>query len=429
MIPVKTSAGQSIFVFVATMLASQLAFAQDAAGFLQAMKPYAKAGVAYDSNLYRYSDKDMEIGEVVVDGVVVDAPKAVRSLSDTIYTVGAGIESELIASQQKFIIKGDVYRNMYDDFSDEDYTGANANLTWKWKFAERWDGDLGYEYDRDRQDYANQSVGRNPDAIRIKIQNIRTRQSVVGKANYLLTREWSLFAKTKVTDISFDERKDDLNNERDDLDNERKKITVGGDYTTRIGNRIGVDADFVKGDYDNNSGLDYEEFNLGPTGNWKISEKTRLRGKIDYSSRDSSLEEDFDGITWRITMVRNPGSDNNSEAAIYREISTLNDDISNYAVVDGVSFAPNFKLGGKTNLSVLGQYEIRDFKGTDPDDTPVIGEKRRKDKVATLSAGVDWEATRAITLSALYTYEDRSSNRALEEYDYNLIELRIHGGF
>lgn len=75
-------------------------------------------------------------------------------------------------------------------------------------------------------------------------------------------------------------------------------------------------------------------------------------------------------------------------------------------------------------LNGLVQYEERDFKGTGS-----INQALRKDKVKTAEAGVSWEINRVLTLSGTFTFEDRASNRLFEEYDYNLLEIRLQGGF
>ena len=145
-------------------LAPRVAMSQDPTGFLQAMGPYVAAAASYDSNLFRLSS-DAEAERLL----------GTTQLSDTFYTVEAGLDGEFDVSQQNFVIDGYVYRNLYDRYSFNDYTGAEVDLTWNWKVAERWEGELGYLYDRGLQDYANQ---------RNDIKNIRTRNKVSGKASF-----------------------------------------------------------------------------------------------------------------------------------------------------------------------------------------------------------------------------------------------------
>jgi len=254
--------------------------------------------------------------------------------------------------------------------------------------------------------------------------DIRTRQNLRFQADYWVTRDWKAHVRGKLTDVSFNQRKQ--------LDVERRTVGFGIDYLNEIGNRLGVDADIVRGRYDICKTMmtcrqaDYDEYNFGPTANWKVTGKTRLRGRVRYTSRDyeGPGQVDFDGVTWRLTLVRNPEEPSNTEFAIYREISTLNDTISNYAVIDGVSGTGVWQLTGKIFLNGLVQYEERDFKGSG-----ALNQALREDKVKTAQAGVSWEINRILTLSGAFTYEDRTSNRNLEEYDYNLLEIRIQGGF
>ncbi len=436
---IRTSARASSLAVLTslTLILPQAASAAGATDLLQTFKPYAGAEVAYDSNLFRLS-KDSAVSALYGE----TAP------SDIFYTIGAGFDGGFDVSKQNFVLKGNIFRRVYDDFSDLDYTGGTADAIWNWQAGEQWEGDLGYSYERDLQGFENQTVRRNNAAdpalcdplggifVCFKDKDIRTRQNVKAKANYWVTRDWRVFVRGRYTDVSF--------KEKEQLDVERSTVGFGADYITRIGNRIGVDADFTTGRYNETPAVgaaqpDYDEYNFGPTANWEVSEKTRVRGRIRYTNRDydSGAQEDFDGITWRLTLVRNPKEDNNLEASLYREISTLNDDISNYAVVDGVSIAPVWQIGGKTTLKLLGQYEIRNFKGSEIlSGGGIPTASRRKDKVATVEATLNWEATRAIDLELAYRFEDRASDRKqgdifdrIEEYDYNLLQLRVKAGF
>jgi len=394
---------------------------------LRTLKPYAEATAGFDSNLFRLPDT------AAASQILGKA-----QLSDYYVRAGGGIDSSIDISKQNFIVQGEIYRNLYEEFGNQDFTEANADLIWNWSIGERWDGDVGYYYDRNRQDFANQQLDENDLDADSRRKTIRTNNSVSGQANFELTREWTLYGTAKVSDISFDNQRTP---EPGDLsvgasDSQRKSVGVGADYTTRIGNRIGVYADFIEGDYDNDgsgdSRFDFDEYNVGPTANWKVSGKTRIRGKIKYTNRtyDDPTQEDFDGITWRLTLVRNPAEATTLEAAVYREVSSLNDEISNYAEIDGISIIPQIQLGGKTTLKLLGQYEKRNFKGAgNPSNPPPPGTPQRKDKVATAAAELEWEASGAIKLFGGITYEARSSNQRVEKYEYGLIQVGIRGGF
>lgn len=414
----QSAATLSLLVLLSgTTMAYNAAAAETAGRVLQQLKPYAEGGISYDSNLFRVA----ELPEA-------DALFGGRSTpADTYYTLRFGVDGEFDVSQQNFVVRGDVFRRLFDDFGEQDYTGGNADLMWNWRIAERWDGELGYSFDRDLQEYANQTIRTaDPMVFAAKAKDVRSRQILIARANYALTPDWSLYVRGRTTDISF--------REKSELDLERTTVGAGVNYVTEVGNRFGFDTDFITGRYDQdtvNPLPDFDEYNLGPTANWEVSGKTRLRGRISYTNRDydGSAQEDFDGITWRATLLRNPGEDSNTEFAIYREISSFNDDISNYAVIDGISVDPVLKISGKTQARFLASYEVRDFKGSGNLNSPTLTGGNREDKVADLGAALDWEATRLVTLSIAYTFEDRSSNRAIEEYDFHLLELQVRGGF
>lgn len=405
----------ALLMTVAWTFATPASLAQVDARLLQQLKPYADAGVSFDSNFFR-------LPRQIVANNLYDGQ---GTPSDMYYTLRAGLDGELDVSRQNFIIQGEVFREIFDDFSEQSYTGGTANLLWNWSLADRWTGELGYGYDRARQGYENQTIrsGNPAQPFRRKRFDVRSRQNLIGRANYELTPDWTVYVNTKLSDIRF--------REQSQLDLQRTMAGAGVDYMTVAGNRIGFNAEVVDGDFEQDAQPDFDEFNFGPTANWEVSGRTRLRGRIAYTSRDFSdpEQEDFDGITWRLTLARDPGELTNTEFSIYRNISTLNDDISNYAVVDGISVAPVWRLSGKTLARFQASYEVRDFRGVGNLNPQAIGLSGREDKVGSVGATLEWEATRAITLSLGYTYEDRSSTREIEEYDYSLIELRVRGGF
>ena len=76
-------------------------------------------------------------------------------------------------------------------------------------------------------------------------------------------------------------------------------------------------------------------------------------------------------------------------------------------------------LGGKTLLSLLLSYELRDFKGGGI----------REDDVATAEISADWEATNIITLSAVLRGEERRSNVDRFDFTDGIAELRVKAGF
>ena len=406
---------------VATAIAmggfSATASAQGATDFIQAMKPYVSAKYQYDSNVFRLPDKS-----------TADRLYGKRQLDDTFYTIEAGLDGEINWSRQNLVLQGFVFQNYYDEFSDNDYIGAEANVIWNWQTGEKLTGDLGYIYDREQRDYANQATAAalaNPPASISDVNNIRERNSLIGSLRYLVGDSYSVYTKGKVTDISFS----DENAFGESLDLERSAVNVGIDYDAENGNRVGFDGQWVQGNYDDLTTQDYDEFTFSPTANWEISEKTRLRGKAGYTTRDydDARQQDYDGITGRLTLVRNPQEPTTIESSIYREISTLNDDISNYAVIDGWNIMPTIALGGKSSLRLLAEFQNRDFKGSATNNP--TNRANREDNVATAEIAYDWAFSRIASLTATLTYENRNSNLNTEDYEYVWASISISGGF
>lgn len=401
----------------ALSLVSAPAAAQTTADFVQAMKPYVSGKYQYDNNLFRLPDRS-----------TAEQLYGKRQLDDRFYTLEAGMNGEINWSKQNVLLQGFIFRNYYDEFSENDYTGGEANVIWNWQTGEKWTGDLGYTFDRQQRDYSNQVTAAglaNPPASLSDVNNIRERNSVLGSVRYALGDSYSLYTKGELTDVSFSNR----NAFGESLDLERSAVNVGGDYIAENGNRVGIDAEWLQGNYDDLGTQDYDEFTLSPTANWEISDKTRLRGRAGYTKRDydDARQEDYDGLSGRITLVRNPQEPTNLRASIYRELSTLNDDITNYAIIDGWSIEPTFAVGGKSAVRLRGEYQNRDFEGSSTSNP--TNRADREDDLVTLEIAYDWAFSRIASLTTTLTYQNRNSNLNTEDYEYAWASISISGGF
>ena len=358
---------------------------------IDAANPYASIGFGYDSNLYRLDDE-----VPVPDGQ-----------SDEFAVLGAGFDADLQVSQQRYELAGLINHTLFNTYDDLDYTGGKFTAIWHWRAGEPWDGTLGYRYKRSLRDFANQT--------RVdKIKDLRSEHQLLAGANYDLPGNWKVGVRSDIADITF--------SDTDTLDIKRTTFGAAADYISSAGNLVGLDAEFVNGDYDRNPEADFDEYFVGPKVEWKFTGRTQLEAKIGYTARDynSRTRTDYDGITGRAALILADNGRNTVRAEAYRDLSNLGDEIAEYAVVNGVSIEPSWTLTETVNLRVNASYETRDFRVDQ-------FESDREDDVYTAGAFVDWDINRNIALSLGVDGQRRSSTRELQDYEFNRFQVQIVG--
>ncbi len=217
-------------------------------------------------------------------------------------------------------------------------------------------------------------------------------------------------------DIAFDP------SERLDLQRAVAAINVG--YASTAGSVIGLDAELVQGRYDINPNADFDEVTVGPTLDWRPTDRTQVEGRIGYTKRDnlSRLRADYDDVTGEVALKFNNDAGRKVTARVYRDITNLGDETAEYALVTGVSIEPEWQLSGALDLRVRAAYEQRDFQATEQ-------VTDRKDELASGGVFLDWNARRNVTVTVGGDMQSRCSNRALQDYDFGRFQLQVTARF
>jgi hypothetical protein len=371
---------------------------EDAGRMLDALNPYLSVGYGYDSNIYRLDEDAPEIGE----------------RADQYGMVSAGFDADLRPSQQRFELYGEVNHTFFNEHDDLDYTGSKAGALWHWVLTRPMNGTVGVTHRRALRDFANQPTID-------KVKDLRMENKLLANGNFDLPGPWQMGLRGDFADVSF--------SETERLDLQRSTIGASAGFTSSAGSVIGVDAEFIWGDYDNNPLADYEEYTVGPTFEWKFTERTILNARVGYTKRDQSdpLRQDYDGVTGRVVFNMNNEERNGLKLTVYRDLSNLGDEVAEFAEVNGVEFEPRWHIRESVDLRLLVGYENRDFN-RDPDLEPdPLIDPDREDDVVTGGAFLDWQMTRNFKLSLGADMQKRDSTRDLQDFDFGRAEIRITG--
>jgi hypothetical protein len=104
--------------------------------------------------------------------------------------------------------------------------------------------------------------------------------------------------------------------------------------------------------------------------------------------------------------------------AVWRELETLNDEVSSYVDSRGVRLKPVWQATPKTSLYALLDYRRQIFDGAQGTGTDNAG---REDNVRTAGLGVGYEALRNLRLHVDASGGRRDSNVDSNDYRYRQV--------
>ena len=109
---------------------------------------------------------------------------------------------------------------------------------------------------------------------------------------------------------------------------------------------------------------------------------------------------------------------------MWREPSTLNDEIQDYVLSTGVKIRPTWSA--TTKIKVVGElsYVNDDFKARN-DILNTLGQQTREDDTWLFSVRGNWDPRRFLDVSLGYRYEDRNSTIDNRDYKDHQVDARV----
>jgi len=391
----------SSFLLLGGMIVSSTGVAADWQAVAKKLHPYVEFSLEHDSNLLRVSNRNA-LGQPVNTG----------QTSDTFRSLAVGMDGDLSISKQRLLIGGRIYHNSYSRFDTLDHTAGSAYLRWKWVVGRLWSGDVGYNFDKKLRTFSNQET---------PVKDPRKRHRLYASASRWLTDRWRLGVGGQFADISFQKTQT--------LDKQKSGGEINLDYVTRAGNSVGLKAEVRDVTFDHVTTKDFQVYELGPTLDWRVGGKLRLLANLGYLSQeyDTDPTRDFDGLVGKLKGVWQLTGKTSLNASVWREISSLDDEVSDYAIIKGVSLEPTWNITPKTSLRAVASYEERDFSRREADVVPGLAD--RLDQLTTLGLWLDWKIRDNAFVSVGYSIDARDSNRPQEEYESKNLQATVRVGF
>lgn len=367
----------------------------------------AGQSVMHDSNVFRLSDSANA-------QAVIGTPDR----DDTVAVTTAGFKINKPYGLQRFEFDANIEDHRYSRFSYLDFTAVNYAAAWRWSFTPALHGNL----TTDRREF----VDTYADVQGTGQINRRTNRSTLFDAEYELDGAWRLVGGL------FERTSSNSQPNTFEADSKIHGGEAGVRYVYPSGTSMAYRFRDGKGEYPGrvlspvsaSSFTDREhEFRF----DWAPTAKTTLRAKVAHFDRnhDGLGARDFSGVTGQLDAAWAITPKTSLAGGVVRELGSYQTTTSSY--YEGWRFfvAPTWKATEKTAVRLRYDHGARDFKGP----LPGFAANGRRDTTNLLSLAVEWQAMRALKLSATVQSDRRKSNEPGFDYKSNSFGVAADASF
>jgi exopolysaccharide biosynthesis operon protein EpsL len=326
-------------------------------------------------------------------------PSAANPVSDEVGIVGVGLKANRRYGLQR--IRADVEANTYRyrKQSDLNYNTINYALAWDWQFTPAFHGIVS----ADRKQY--RVVTTDPVALVNRVGR-RTERAETAEGIYDLGAAWRLLAGVAHTESSSNQPSPW------DASPSVRSARVGAGYELPSG--ASIFARFRRGDGEYQDPLaagsasEFKENEAELVGKWPVTGKTFVEGRLGHIKREHSAAplRDFSGmvgsafVRWEIT------GKTRLSAGVGRDLSATGLAVGGHVQQNRFYIGPVWQATAQIAVNARYDRVSRDWKDV-PAGSPEVGQRER---VQLLSAGLDWEPRRYLTVSTYVRGERLKSN-------------------
>lgn len=359
--------------------------------------PYLSAGYGYNSNLFLLQNDQAAITTL-----------GTSNKAESFHILAAGLNMNWKPGRQ--VITGHVEANKvnFDTYKILDYNGHDVALKWNWLVNEQLTGEAGIS---EIQKLAPFLYTKRP------LYNLLTSRNVFLNSNIKLNNRWLLKLGTDKAQYSYT----DVTQQNNDL--EINSYNTGIRYSTPRGSKFDFNSSVSYGDYPNqiNTTNKYTQYDNGISFDWNSTEKTRVYGKVNYTSRKypNAQQRDYSGITGRASADWLVSGKTTLSITAFRDIGTYITDTSSYQITQGVSGYSLWHARSDVDIKLSARHESIDYLST----------PNRLDKLSLATLDITYTLLRNTTLEFVAERGVRSSNIDGNSYGYNSVTVGLNHAF
>lgn len=335
------------------------------------------------------------------------SPQALES-SDQITATTVGLKFNKPVGLQRFVVDASLTDNRFRTNDYLDYLGKDLNAAWLWSLTPRIKGNLSANYNEGLNSFID---------YRGRERNLRTTQlyrfdvegeigggfSAIGGVNHSNVKNSEIF----IAERGFQANAAEFGIKY--VASSDSSVTLLGRHTRGEYNQAVDPGGLLESGFDQN---DAElRFAWVPTG------KSTLVGRLAYINRvsDNYPIRDYSGPVGSIDYRWNVGAKLLIIAGFRQDLVSYQTLEASYYKARAFSIAPVWQVSGKAALRANYSYENRDYLGA-----PVAVLGGRQDTLQQGQVAVDWTPLRSLTVSIFAQRQTRTSNRAINDFDYDM---------
>lgn len=374
------------------------------AGAILEGEPFAGLELQYDSNLFRFSDRDEAIADNG-DPQLEDRNRLLRLGAALQYSWGL----------QRVVVGGELRRNDYEHFDSLDHEAWKFGSSLFWRYGSRYDGEVALSFERQLQSFDNR------DSTDISFQRSLLLRS---ENRYQLTARW----QTNLDLLIERDRLSELSQQGSDLD--EVSLTMGARYAVLPLTRAGLSLKLGRGDFPKRSanpgstiatGFDERELNLVfervPSG---ISSLFFRAGISQRRNQDVS-GRDFTGFTGSFRYERKISDKLLMTTELFRRLDSTEEVGANFIVSDGALLDLRYNWSYRLSGFARYQFSDEDYSGSP---ATALGGEQRRDLSRLSQLGLEYQLLWWLQLSGSAIWEEQDSTRA----DRNFVDRRYNLG-
>lgn len=356
---------------------------------------------------------------ITTDSNLFRKPGFANPQSDINSTTSASLKIDKPYSQQRFQLQVTENLSRYNKFSYLNFDATNYRGAWFWNLSPR----LNASFNADR----SKSLAPFEDTLGTQ-RNVSISENRAFNLDGWVFGGWHWLAGISRSDQKSEQA---IVNQPDQSTDSAE---AGIKYVTQSGNSVAATRRSSKGDYLNQgaipgvTGNGFRQNESELKGNWKLSEKSELTGRLARQERSNNQigQRDFSGPSADLGYAWTPTSKLSVNVSATRSTTPLQDPSFSYIANDALSFTTTWLATSKITMHVNLTHANSEYRGEGV--VPASG-PARKDTQDGAEVGVDWSPVRNLSLTTSLSQQRRSSNNVFFEYDDKMANISVSWRF
>jgi exopolysaccharide biosynthesis operon protein EpsL len=334
-------------------------------------------------------------------------------MSDTVKTLGAGIEADIELGRQQFEISGGGTQVRYNHFSFQDYDGSNRRLVWNWRLGSRVYGELSSSRVVSQSGFTE---------FQSTLLNKRTVDRDVARINWELHPAWRLFAGREETQQSNSQQQFRISDRDETMDE------AGIAYLSRKGSELTLAMRRTDTEFPGRLPVAVSLYGKGNRqdevilrAHWVATGKLLINGSASAFTREGEgpAAQTFHGVNGRLDASLQATGKSALNVGIWQEYRLADDLNLGFARAEGFRLSPLWSPTSKLQVQADVTHEqLTYLEGDRPDE-----------RLTTYGLNVAYAPHEKIRTQLAWKFDERDTSQAFRNYRSNSVMASMQLSF